>query len=70
VIRALTIRFGAMALGLVALYVFLMLVKAAPDLAGSLIILYVFGGGLLIARYSVAHSDEIPPRPPRDSHRT
>ena len=69
-IRALTIRFGVMILGLVAIQVPLTLIKAPPDLTGSLIIIYAFVGGLFLARYSVAHSDEIPPRLPEDSHRT
>jgi hypothetical protein len=68
-IRALTIRFGIMCLGAAALDVFLNLVKPAPGFAMASLVVYLFGGGLLIARYCVAHEDEIPSRPPRGTHR-
>jgi len=68
-IRALTIRFGLMYLGLVPFVAFMNHVKPAPGLVGASVIVYVFGGGLLIGRYCVAHEDEIPSRPPRETHR-
>jgi hypothetical protein len=67
-IRGLTIRFGVMCLGAVPLVAFLNRVEPAPGLVTVSVVLYTFGGGLLLARYCVAHEDEIPSRPPRDTH--
>ncbi len=68
-IRALTIRFGIMCLGAAALDVFLNLVEPAPGLVMASLVVYLVGSGLLVARYCVAHEDEIPSRPPRETHR-
>lgn len=68
-IRALTIRFGLMYLGAVPLVAFLNRVEPAPGLVAALVIVYVFGGGVLIGLYCVAHEDEIPSRPPRETDR-
>jgi hypothetical protein len=68
-IRALTIRFGLLYLGLVPLIGFLNRVEPAPGLVGLAMILYVCGGGLIIGLYCVAHEDEIPLRRPRSRDR-
>jgi hypothetical protein len=63
--RALTIRFGIMCLGAAGLSVFLNLVEPPAGVVLMSVFGYMFGGGLLIARYCVAHEDEIPPRSSR-----
>lgn len=39
-------------------------------MAMAMVIAYIVGGGLLIARYCAAHEDEMPPLPPRRTHRS
>jgi len=68
-IRALTIRFGLMFLGVVPLVAFLNHVEPAPGLVAAAVILYEFGGVVLIGLYCAAHEDEIPVRQPRDDDR-
>lgn len=68
-IRALTIRFGLMYLGLVPLIAFLNRVDPAPGLVAASVILYELGGAVLIGLYCVAHEDEIPVRRRRDTDR-
>ncbi len=61
-LRALTIRFGIMAIGAGALTVALNLIEPAPAVVLFAIFGYVIGGSCLIARYCAAHVDEIPVR--------
>jgi hypothetical protein len=51
-----------MGMGAGALTVVLSLTKPAPGLIMAAMMLYLVGGALLIARYAVAHEDEIPMR--------
>lgn len=68
--RALTIRFILMCTGAALLDVGLNLVEPAPGIVMASLIAYIVGGGLLIARYCAAHEDEMPPLPPRRTHRS
>lgn len=67
--RALTIRFGLMLLGAAVLDIVFNIVKPAPGFVGAALIVYLFVSCGLVARYCVAHEDEIPSRPPRDMSR-
>jgi hypothetical protein len=67
---ALTIRFIAMCLGMAVLTVVLNLVEPADEIVMASLVVYLVGGGLLIARYCAAHEDEMPPLPPRGTHRS
>jgi hypothetical protein len=68
-IRALTIRFGIMCIGVVALVALVNLLNAPPALAMGSLMAYLLTGSLLIGNYCIAHGDEIPSRESRDHHR-
>ena len=51
-----------MCVGAGVLTVVLNLTKPNPSLIMAAVMLYVGGGAVLIARYAVAHEDEIPER--------
>lgn len=61
-LRALTIRFGLMAVGLAALDIGLNLVDAGRGLVGLSLLVYLSCGYAWIGLYCVAHKDEIPVR--------
>ncbi len=67
-IRALTIRFGIMGVGVAILTVVLNLTKPDPNRIMLAVVIYLTGGALAVLRYVVAHQDEIPVRP-RDPRR-
>jgi len=58
-----------MCIGGALLVAFLNRVEPADGLAGAALIFYTLGASILIARYCVAHQDEIPVRKPRDTDR-
>jgi hypothetical protein len=64
-IRALTIRFAIVCLGLSVLVVSGNLLHASPGLAGFLLFAYLIAGVLIIGNYCVDHEDEIPTRAER-----
>lgn len=64
-IRALTIRFGIMGLGIVPLVILANVLKAPPALIVGTYFVYMGGGALIIGNYWLAHQDEIPTREPR-----
>jgi uncharacterized membrane protein YkgB len=66
-VRALTIRFGIMAVGMAIFTTVVNLTKPDASLVMLVLIVYLGGGGFLIGRYAVAHGDEIPVRV-RDPH--
>lgn len=65
-IRALTIRFGVMCVGVVALVALVNVLNAPPALAMGAWMAYLLVGSLIIGNYIVDHEDEIPPRRPPD----
>jgi len=62
VVKALTIRFGVMCVGMAILDVVLNLTNPNPNLVMLAVMVYVVGGALVIGRYCIAHEDEIPVR--------
>ena len=60
--RALTIRFGIMGVGVAILTVGLNLLEPSPVIVLFSVFGYFIGGSSLIARYCLAHEDEIPVR--------
>ncbi len=68
-IRALTIRFGIMCVGVVVLVALVNVLHAPPALAMGAWMAYLLAGSLIIGNYIIAHEDEIPPRRSRDQSR-
>jgi hypothetical protein len=68
-IRALTIRFGIMCIGVAALVALVNILNAPPALAMGSLMAYLLAGSLIIGNYIHAHEDEIPPRRPHDESR-
>jgi len=64
-VRALTIRFGIMCLGLSALVILANVLHASPVLAWVLLLVYMVAGLLIIGNYCIDHEDEIPTRAER-----
>ncbi len=68
-IRALTIRFGIMCIGVAVLVALVNILNAPPALAMGSLMAYLLAGSLIIGNYIDAHQDEIPPRRPPDQPR-
>jgi hypothetical protein len=68
-LRALTIRFGLMAVGLAPLVFLVNTFNVAPGLALVALLAYMAAGVLIIGNYCVAHEDEIPMRAERGARR-
>jgi hypothetical protein len=68
-IRALTIRFAVMGVGLCVLVVSANVLHASPPLAMGFLMVYLLGGTLIIGNYCIEHEDEIPTRSQRRQHR-
>jgi hypothetical protein len=68
-IRALTIRFAIMGVGLCVLVVLVNVLHASPPLAMGSLMVYLLGGTLIVGNYCIAHEDEIPTRAQRRRRR-
>ena len=64
-IRALTIRFAVLCVGLSALVIGANLMHVTPGLAWVALIVYLTAGTLAIANYCAEHEEEIPTREQR-----
>jgi len=61
-VRALTIRFAMMCVGVVPLVFLVNVLDAPPELAMVSLLVYMAVGALIIGNYCIAHEDEIPTR--------
>ncbi len=68
-IRALTIRFAVMCVGVSALVILANILSVHPALAWVALLAYMAAGALIIGNYCVEHEDEIPTRAERRRRR-